>query len=59
MSPLEVKKLKVELLRVGAAKAELELKVEERMEEIKRIEDNIKIQELKEQELEAKIADNT
>lgn len=59
MSPLEVKKLKVELLRVGAAKAELELKVEERMEEIKRIEDNIKIQELKEQELETKIADNT
>ena len=58
MSPLELKKLNVELLRVAAAKAELELKVEERMDEIKRIEDNIKIQEIKEQELKLRIAEN-
>lgn len=51
MSPLEIKKLKVELLRVSAAKGEMELRVEERMEEIKRLQDNIKIQEEKEKEL--------
>lgn len=52
---LELKKIKVELLRVSAAKAELELRVEERLDEIERIKEHIKIQENKEQELQDKI----
>jgi hypothetical protein len=55
MSPLELKKLQVELLRVSAAKAEMELRIAERLEEIQRLEDNIKISEAKETELQEKI----
>jgi hypothetical protein len=55
LTSLELKKTKVELLKVSAAKAELELRVEERLEEIERIKDNIKIQEKKEVELQSKI----
>lgn len=57
MSPLELKRLKLDLVKVGAAKAELQFKIEERLEDIKRIEDNIKISEAKEEELKAKIAE--
>lgn len=52
---LELKKLKVELLRVSAAKAELELRIEERLDEIERIKEHIIISEAKEQELKEKI----
>lgn len=52
---LELKKLKVELLRVSASKAELELRIEERLDEIERIKEHIKISEAKEQELKDKI----
>lgn len=55
MSPIELKKIKVELLRVSAAKAELELRIDERLEEIQRLKDNIKISEAKEVELQEKI----
>jgi len=48
---LALKKLQVELLRVSAAKAELELKIEEQKENIMRIEDHILIQEKREEEL--------
>jgi hypothetical protein len=54
-SNLEVKKLQVELLRVGAAKAELELRIEERMDEIHRIKEHIKVSEDKEIELKEKL----
>lgn len=54
---LDIKRLKVELVRVGAAKAELELRIEERMEEIERIKEHIKISEAKEAELQQKIAE--
>lgn len=57
MNPLELKKLKVELLRVSAAKGEMELRIDERMEEIARLEDHIKVQIAKEEELKAKIAE--
>lgn len=57
MSPLELKKLQVELLRVSAAKGEMELRIDERMDEIKRLEEHIKVQIAKEEELKAKIAD--
>lgn len=48
---LEIKKLQVQLLQVSAAKAELELRIEERLEEINRIKEHIKISEAKETEL--------
>lgn len=55
MNALEIKKLKVELLRVNAAKAELELKIEERLEEIERLKEHIKVSENKVKEIEDKI----
>lgn len=57
MSPLELKKLKVELIRVGAAKAELDLRIDEHMENVSRLEDSIKIQVAREEELIEKIAE--
>lgn len=56
MNALDLKRLKLELIHVAAARAELEFRIEERMDEISRIEANIKIQENKEAELVAKIA---
>ena len=58
MSPIEIKKLKVELMQVQAARASLELRIDERKEEIERIEANILIQIAKEEELSQKIKDN-
>jgi hypothetical protein len=55
VSSLELKKVKVELLQVQAAKATLELKIEERLDEIERIKETIKISEKREQELMDKI----
>jgi hypothetical protein len=57
MTSLELKRIKVELLRVAAARAELELRIEESQENIKRLEDSIAIQKAKENELSAKIAE--
>lgn len=57
MNPLELKRLKLDLIKVGAAKAELQFKIEERLEDIRRIEENIKISEAKEEELKTKIAE--
>lgn len=45
MTDMELKKAKAELLRVQAAKAEMEYIIAQRMEEIGRLEDNIKKQE--------------
>lgn len=55
LNNLDKKKLQVELLRVSAAKAELELRVDERLEEIERIKEHIKISEAKEIELKEKL----
>ena len=55
MTPLELKRMKLELIKVAAARHELEFKVEERLDDINRIKDSIKIQEAKEAELKAKI----
>ena len=57
MTSLEIKRIKVELLRVASARAELELRIEEMQDNIKRLEDNISIQKAKEDELQAKLAD--
>lgn len=55
MTSLELKRIKVELLRVSSAKADLELRIEEYQENINRLQDNIAIQKAKEDELQAKI----
>lgn len=51
MDEMEKKKTKMELLRVQAAKAEMEYIIAQRMDEVKRLEDGIKKQE----ETEAKL----
>jgi|GEM_PF-3890812 len=48
---LELKKLHVELARVQVGKLELELKIAERMEDIQRLEEHIKLSVAKESEL--------
>jgi hypothetical protein len=55
MTKLEHKKIAVELLQVQAAKASLELRIEERLDEIKRLEENIAISAAKEEELKEKL----
>jgi len=50
-----MKKLRVELIQVQAARASLELRVEERLEEIERLQEHIEIQKKKELELSQKI----
>ena len=52
---LEKKKTEVELMRVTTARMELEYKIEERKDEIRRMEDHIKIQIAKESELKDKL----
>ncbi len=57
MTSLEIKRMKLELVKVAAARADLEFRIEERLDEINRIKENIKIQLDKEAELASKIAD--
>ena len=52
---MELKRKKLELSRVSLAREEQEFKIEERMEEIKRLQAMIEIQMKKEQELQAEI----
>jgi len=54
---LELKRKKLELSRVELAREELELKIEERVDEINRVKAAIEIQTAKEQELKQQIAD--
>ena len=55
LSEFEMKKLKLEIIRVSAAKSELEFKIDERLEDIKRIKENIEVQEKRLKELEQKL----
>lgn len=55
MSDIELKRKKLELSRVQLAREEQEFKIEERMEEIRRLESMIEIQKKKEQELKVEI----
>jgi hypothetical protein len=54
---LDLKRKQVELLRVSSAKAELELRIHERLEEIERLKEHIAISEAKEVELVQVIAE--
>lgn len=55
MSALQLKKLQLNLMKCQTAKMELEFKVEERKEDIKRIEEHIQLQEDREAELKEEI----
>lgn len=52
---LEKKKLQVELMRVKTARMELECRIEERQEEILRVQEHIVIQQAKEDELQVRL----
>lgn len=52
---LEKKRIVVELKRVESARMELELKIEERLDEIERLKEHIQIQIVKEAELTNKL----
>lgn len=54
-TPLEIKKAETELLQVQAAKATIELKIEEKLDEIQRLQEHIKISEARELELTKKV----
>lgn len=48
---LELKKKEVELMRVRTARGEMELRIAERMDEIKRLEESIHVQNAAEQKI--------
>lgn len=56
MDELELERLKLELIKVGAAKAEMKFVIKQRLSEIKRVEEAILAQEVREKELNEKIA---
>jgi hypothetical protein len=51
MLPIELKKMKLELMKVQAAKYEISLRIDESLEQIERLKEHIKIQEKREKEL--------
>lgn len=55
MSPLDQKKMKLELHRVESARMDLEIRIEEMKQEITRLEGHVAIQEDKELELKTKL----
>ena len=55
MSNLKKKKLELDLMKVAAAKAELEYKIEERLEDIERMKEHIKLQEIRQKELQGEL----
>ena len=55
MTPLELKRTKLELIKVAAARHEIEFRIEERLDEINRLQEHVKVQEAKEAELKEKI----
>jgi hypothetical protein len=57
MNDLELKRMEVELIRVQAARAELEFKIIEREHDIMRIKEHIKVQLDKEEELKNRLKD--
>lgn len=59
MRKLDEKKLKAELLRVQSAKAEMEYRIEESLDQIERLNANILTQEKAEQELLKKLGEHT
>jgi hypothetical protein len=55
IAPIEIKRMELELLKVAAARAELEFRVEEFLDQIAQVKAHIKIQLDKEDELKKRI----
>lgn len=55
MTPIELKRLKLELMKVSAARLELECRIDDYKESIAKLEASIEIQLAKEAELTAKL----
>lgn len=55
MSGLELKKTKLELIKVSAAKADIEFRIDELLDQVERLRAHVKVQEDKEAELRARI----
>lgn len=53
---LEKKRTELELVRVGAARADLEFRIEEALDQIEKYKELIKIQVAKEEELKQKLS---
>jgi hypothetical protein len=56
MTPLEIKKMKAELAAVLAARLNIEVRIEEQLNDVARLQEHVKVQEAKEKELEEKLA---
>jgi hypothetical protein len=56
-TPLDLKRKEVELIRVSAAKADLELRIHERLDEIERLKEHITVSEAAEKKLADEIAE--
>lgn len=59
MSSLDKKRTKLELIKVSAARAEIEFRIEESLEQIEKYKELIEIQKKKEEELKLKIENNS
>jgi len=57
LPPLEIKRMKLEIVRVAAARSELEFRIEERLDEIARLKGQIQVQVNRENELKEKITE--
>jgi hypothetical protein len=55
VKPLDKRKLELELIRVQAARMDMEIRIEEMKEEIARVQNHISIQSDKETELKQKL----
>ena len=55
MTPLDLKKIQAEFKRVDAAKEEMEVRVLERMDEVAKLQEHIKIQQEKLVELKTRL----
>lgn len=58
-TPLEIKKIKAELLRVQAAKADMEVRIEDHMENISRLNVQMDLSSQKELELQKQLQEIT
>lgn len=57
MNELDKRKIKLELIRVQAARMDMEIRIDEMKEEIKRVEGHVAIQEAKEKELKERLGE--
>lgn len=54
MTPLEIKKMKAELAAVLAARLNIEVRIEEQLNDVARLQEHVRVQEAKEKELQEK-----